>query len=105
MDVLHCTCSCPFWGVAHDHVWIVNCDCGHEEFACGYCLKAGRITKCLKCADADKERNVRKALADLFKRDIAGITTDPRYMRPEQGPIPIVGKLRDAIDELESGNK
>jgi hypothetical protein len=94
MNVLHCNCSCPYWGVPHDHIWIVNCECGQEEFACGYCLEAGRITKCLKCADADKERNVRKALEDLFKRDAA----DPRYVRPEQGLIPIIGKLRNAIN-------
>jgi hypothetical protein len=85
--------------VQHDRVWIVNCECGQQEFACGYCLEAGRITKCLKCADAERERNVRKALDDLFKRD----TTDPRYVRPKQGLIPIVSKLRAAIDELESG--
>ena len=53
-------------------------------------------------SERDKERIACRAVADLFKRDVAEIATDPRYMRPEQGPIPIVRELRDVIDELES---
>lgn len=53
--------------------------------------------------DKDKERIVRKLLEDLFNRDLAEIATDP-HMRPEQGPIPIVGELRDAIDEPKAAD-
>lgn len=46
---LHCNCGCPYWDVPHDHVWRVRCDCGREEYACGHCLEAGRVTCCLAC--------------------------------------------------------
>jgi hypothetical protein len=49
LPVRHCNCSCPHWGVEHDHVWVVKCECGEEENVCGYCLQAGRVTACLKC--------------------------------------------------------
>jgi hypothetical protein len=52
--------------------------------------------------DKDKERIACELLVKLFERDIAEIVLDdPRFMVPEQGPAPIVGKLLKAIDDLE----
>ena len=45
------------------------------------------------------------SLADLFERDIAEIATDPHYMKPEQGPGPVVKKLRRAVNELRSDKR
>lgn len=50
--------------------------------------------------EADEERIAMNSLADLFERDIAEIVTDPGHLRPEQGPLPIVGQLRSAVREL-----
>lgn len=49
METIHCSCDCPYFGIAHDQVYVVRCECGTHEKACGYCLKAGPVTQCLKC--------------------------------------------------------
>lgn len=48
-EELHCDCACPYFGKAHDHRWVCECQCGKEEVCCGYCMEAGRITQCLEC--------------------------------------------------------
>ena len=30
-------------------VWLVRCDCGTEFYACGACIREGRITACWEC--------------------------------------------------------
>lgn len=46
---VHCNCHCPYWGKEHDQVYVVRCDCGNHENACGHCLQAGRVKECLRC--------------------------------------------------------
>lgn len=45
-----CNCKCPFFGKRHENIWNVQCECGTTSIACGYCLTAGRLTCCPKCA-------------------------------------------------------
>jgi hypothetical protein len=45
--MLHCSCDCPYFGIEHDQVYVVRCECGTHENACGYCLKAVSVTQCL----------------------------------------------------------
>jgi len=47
---LLCDHTCPYWGKPHKNVWNVKCVCGAKAIACGYCLVAGRLTSCPKCA-------------------------------------------------------
>ena len=59
-NVVHCHCSCPYWGVAHDNVYVCRCDCGQIENICGYCLTAGRRNDC-----HHEEREARDVLEEL----------------------------------------
>jgi len=52
--------------------------------------------------DKEKERVAADALADLFERDATEIATDPRYTKPEQAPLRIVGELLEHAKELRS---
>jgi hypothetical protein len=53
--------------------------------------------------DKQKDKILARTLADLYARDIAEIVTDPKYMKPEQGPIPFVKQLRAEIKKLRNG--
>ena len=48
------------FGIEHDQVYVVHCECGTHEMACGYCLEAGRVTECLKCGQDLGQYFVRK---------------------------------------------
>jgi hypothetical protein len=50
--------------------------------------------------DAEKDRIMCNALADLFDRDAAEIARDPRYAKPERAPLPIVGEHGYHIPQL-----
>jgi len=53
VNYIHCRCDCPMFGREyHDKTYLVTCECGDKEVACGYCLEAGRVTECLGCARA-----------------------------------------------------
>jgi hypothetical protein len=43
---VRCNCACPNWGIRHDDVWEVKCDCGTSIIACGLCVVEGRIQDC-----------------------------------------------------------
>ena len=45
-----CHADCPQYRIAHNDAWMVECDCGRQDFACGECLATRRVMSCVACA-------------------------------------------------------